>query len=183
MPDATESALLLVSPGAEQAVSATRARMDSSARLGLPAHLTVLYPFRPVELLDTGDHHALERAYAAVDAFTVRAGSTAWFGERVLYVAPDDPAPFLAVIAATLAAFPGVAPYGGAFAEVVPHLTVGHDRPAGELREAERVVGAALPFSQHLDHVELWAGPAVSGPAPDGSWHHVRSYPLRPATR
>jgi hypothetical protein len=178
----TESALLLVCPGAGPAVSAARARLDSSARAGVPAHVTVLYPFRPVGLLGADDHHALEDAYAGVDAFTLRASGTAWFGDRVLYVAPDDPAPVLAVVEATVAAMPGAAPYGGAFAEVVPHLTVGHGHDVEVLRAAGRQVAEALPFTQHLDHVELWAGPALAGVVPEGSWHHVRSYPLRAPT-
>lgn len=175
----TESALLLVCPGAGPEVSATRARLDSSARAGVPAHVTVLYPFRPADLVGADDHRALEDAYAGIDAFTLRASGTAWFGDQVLYVAPDDPAPVLAVVEATVAAIPGTAPYGGVFAEVVPHLTVGHGHPVEVLRTAEGAVRDALPFSQHLDHVELWAGPALAGVVPDGSWHHVRSYPLR----
>ncbi len=176
---ATESALLLVSPRAEPAVSASRARLDSSARAGVPAHVTVLYPFRPAGLLEADDHRALTEACATVRAFTLRGTRTAWFGEHVLYVAPEDPSPVVALVEAVVAAFPGVAPYGGAFAEVVPHLTVGHGHELGLLRAAERAVDAELPFTQHLDHVELWAGPALAGDVPDGSWHHVRSYPLR----
>ena len=42
-----ESALLLLVPVAEAAVGAQRARLDSSARDGVPAHVTVLYPFLP----------------------------------------------------------------------------------------------------------------------------------------
>lgn len=176
---ATESALLLVAPCAEPAVSASRARLDSSARAGIPAHVTVLYPFRPAGLVGADDHRALTEACATVRAFTLRGTRTAWFGERVLYVAPEDPAPVVALVEAIVAAFPGVAPYDGSFAEVVPHLTVGHGHEVGLLRAAERAVGAELPFTQHLDHVELWAGPALRGDVPDGSWHHVRSYPLR----
>jgi hypothetical protein len=42
-----ETALLLPVPAAEPAVSRHRARFDVAARDGVPAHVTVLYPFLP----------------------------------------------------------------------------------------------------------------------------------------
>ena len=42
-----QSALLILVPAAEPAVGEHRARLDASARDGVPAHLTVLYPFLP----------------------------------------------------------------------------------------------------------------------------------------
>src|SRR5271165_1046229 len=40
-----ETALLVPVPAAEPAVSRHRARLDQAARDGVPAHITVLYPF------------------------------------------------------------------------------------------------------------------------------------------
>lgn len=76
-------------------------------------------------------------------------------------------------------AFPAFPIYGGAFDEVVPHVTIGHDQPAKVLRDAEGAVIDRLPFSQVVDHVELWSGPALAT-APNGSWHRVRDYRLAP---
>ena len=42
-----ESALLVAVPAAEPAVAAHRSRLDTSAAVGVPAHITVLYPFLP----------------------------------------------------------------------------------------------------------------------------------------
>jgi hypothetical protein len=42
-----QSALLLAVPAAEAAAGPHRARLDASARDGVPAHITVLYPFLP----------------------------------------------------------------------------------------------------------------------------------------
>ena len=47
-----QSALLVPVPAAEPAVAEHRARLDGSARDGVPAHLTVLYPFLPPALVD-----------------------------------------------------------------------------------------------------------------------------------
>ena len=74
------------------------------------------------------------------------------------------------------AAFPEHPPYGGVFADVVPHLTIGHDHDVATLRAAEDAVSARLPFVQRVDEVELWSGPPpVSA---HGRWRLVRAYPL-----
>jgi hypothetical protein len=43
----TYSAVLVPVPEAERVVSRYRARLDGAAALGVPAHVTVLYPFVP----------------------------------------------------------------------------------------------------------------------------------------
>ena len=42
-----ESAILVPVPGAEPVAGRLRARFDRSAGRGIPAHVTVLYPFVP----------------------------------------------------------------------------------------------------------------------------------------
>jgi hypothetical protein len=55
----------------------------------------------------------------------------------VLWLAPDDPAPFRELTDRVYAAFPEHPPFAGAFADVVPHLTVGHRRPRRDLAAAQ----------------------------------------------
>lgn len=173
---AGESALLIHCPAAEDIVGPHRALLDRSARVGVPAHLTVSYPFTPIVALTADDHRRLELLFAAREPFTAVLASIGWFADTVLYVAPDDPGPFSRLTASVTAAFPNFRPYGGAHAEIVPHLTVGHDHPAEILRAAEREVLQRLPFAQRVDAVELWAGPALASAL--GPWHRVRSYRL-----
>ena len=54
----------------------------------------------------------------------------------VLYIAPEPDGPFRELTDALAQAFPEHPPYDGAFAEVVPHLTVAwhHDAPVDEIR-------------------------------------------------
>lgn len=174
--DIDESALLLRCPAAEPAVGATRALLDLAARVGVPAHVTVTYPFRPVAALTEADHGRLERLFARVPPFTLTGERTAWFGDEVLYVEVNQARAVAALIAAVAAEFPEHPPYGGVFEEVVPHLTVGHDHDLETLRAAEEVVRARLPFTQPVSRVELWTGPSpVSG---GSTWRLVRAYPL-----
>ncbi len=173
-----ESALLLVCPGAEYAVATERARFDRAAQDGVPAHITVIYPFKLLELLTAGDHRRLEELAAKCGTFSVRVSRSGWFGDSVVYLAPDDPAPIALLTRQVWSAFPDFPPYAGKFADSVPHLTVGHDHSARELKAAEHSVSQRLPFTQQVDHLELWAGPAVEGRTQPAPWRHIRDYQL-----
>jgi hypothetical protein len=171
----TESAVLVPVPEAERVVFPHRSRLDGAAALGVPAHVTVLYPFVPPAAITPSVLDALAGAAASVSAFGCEFGDAAWFGEDVLWLAPRPSAPFLALTRAVCAAFPGYLPYGGAYADPVPHLTVG-ERPAGgvaELRAAEEAVRPQLPIRAQVRRVWLMTG----RPSP-GGWRTVAELPL-----
>jgi 2'-5' RNA ligase len=170
-----ESALLVPVPEAERVVSPHRSRLDGAAVLGVPAHVTVLFPFVPPPQITPAVVDALAAAVAAVSAFGCEFGGPSWFGEDVLYLAPRPDEPFRALTRAVCAAFPGYLPYGGAFADSVPHLTIG-ERPSGgveALRTAESAVSPYLPVRTRVDRVWLMAGSAAAG-----SWHTLAELPL-----
>jgi hypothetical protein len=172
---AGESAVLVPVPEAERVVSPYRARLDGAAALGVPAHVTVLYPFVPPSAITPSVVDALAGAVASVSAFGCEFGATAWFGEDVLWLAPRPSAPFLALTRAVCAAFPGYRPYGGAYADPVPHLTVG-ERPAGgvaDLRAAEAAVRPYLPIRAQISRVWL-----MTGRSSPGGWRTVAEFPL-----
>jgi hypothetical protein len=171
-----ESALLLRCPAAEPAIGRWRARLDLAAGVGVPAHVTVMYPFAPVGRLSAADHTRLARLFAAVRSFALVGERTAWFGDTVLYVELTGAAAVASLTDAVTAAFPAYRPYGGAYAEVVPHLTVGDDHEDSALRTAEDAVRAHLPFTQVVTEVELWSGPPPVSRR--GRWRVVRAYPL-----
>src|ERR1700760_274772 len=110
-PGNEQSALLLPVPAAEPAVGRHRARLDASARDGVPAHLTVLYPFLPPALIDDAVRASLRRLFAGFPAFAFTLDRVCWFGQDVVWLAPRDPAPFQALLTATWAAFPACPPY------------------------------------------------------------------------
>jgi hypothetical protein len=172
---ADESAVLVPVPEAERVVSPHRTRLDGAAALGVPAHVTVLYPFAPPPAITPSVLEALAGAVASVSAFGCEFGETAWFGEDVLWLAPWPQAPFQALIRAVCAAFPGYRPYGGAHPDPVPHLTVG-TRPPGDdtdLRAAEAAVRPQLPVRAQVSRVWLM----TRRPSP-ASWRTVAEFPL-----
>lgn len=172
-----ETALIVACPAADAVMGDQRNRLDRSAQAGVPAHLTVSYPFKA----DVGfeDHRKLTKLFGQFHGFAVSGERTGWFGRAVVFVEPHDPGPVIALTRAVQEAFPAYPIYGGAFEEVVPHLTIGHEHSFEVLRTAERVVVARLPFQQIVDHVELWSGPPLAS-APEATWRHVRDYPLGP---
>jgi hypothetical protein len=168
-----EAALIVACPAADAAVGDQRSHLDRAAHVGVPAHLTVTYPFKPNLVAE--DHRTLTELFLSFQTFAVRGERTGWFDDTVVFVEPVDPIPVLALTEAVQAAFPAYPIYGGAFEEVVPHLTIGHDQPPDVLRAAEHAVLHRLPFRQVVDHVELGTGPALAT-APARSWHRVRDY-------
>jgi hypothetical protein len=176
-----QSALLLPVPAAEPAVAEQRARWDASARDGVPAHLTVLYPFLPPGLIDGAVLTSLRQLFAGFPAFAFTLDRVAWFGQGVLWLGPRDATPFCDLIARAREAFPQYPPYGGRYAEVIPHLTVGDRGGAAALRTAENAVRPFLPVEAAATEVVLMAGPPPGNPdTPPGQWRRLASFPFRP---
>jgi 2'-5' RNA ligase len=170
-----ETALLVTVPAAEPAVALHRSRLDRSAALGVPAHLTVLYPFLPPDLIDADTHATLARLFASVPGFRFTLDRTCWFPDPVLWLGLSDPAPFSALTELVAAAFPACPPYGGRFAEVIPHLTIGEGAPRPDLEAAETEVRPHLPIEAEATEVTLMAGPP---PRSAARWTTVATFPL-----
>lgn len=174
-PEATHSAVIVPVPAAEPLVGRYRQRLDPAAAWGVGAHVTVLFPFAPPVELDEELVGRLAGAVADVPRFGCAFRRCAWFGDAVLWLAPEPDAGFRRLVERVTAAFPDHPPYGGEFAEVVPHLTVGHVEAgsADALRSAEAELAPLLPIETQVDHVALIAG----AEAPD-SWRTVVTLPL-----
>ncbi|MBL7257852.1 2'-5' RNA ligase family protein [Paractinoplanes lichenicola] len=170
----THSALIVAVAEAEPVVAAHRDRFDRAASWGVPAHITVLFPFLAPAALDERVLAAVGQAAASVPAFFFDLAAVRWFGERVVWLAPQPAEPFVALTAAVTARFPAVRPYEGAFDEVVPHLTIGHDHPVANLRAAADAVGPRLPIHARVTALRLITGVPEPGP----SWTTRHEFPL-----
>jgi 2'-5' RNA ligase len=172
---ATQTAVLVLVPETEHAVAEHRAHLDMAASWGVPAHLSVVYPFVPPSEVDDDVLSRLAAAVGPVPAFDCTFARTKWFGDDVLWLAPEPDGPFRRLISAVVGEFPNHLPYGGVHEEPVPHLTVGELRlgSAAELVAAERAVGAQLPISARVDRVVLLAGRPERG-----AWQQVAEFPL-----
>lgn len=167
-----ESAIILEVPEAEPLVGPWRAAGDPSVALGMPAHVTLLFPFVPDP--DVGTVEELRFFFAGVDGFPLDFSSVGELPE-VLYLAPDQADVVRGLIEALARRWPGCPPYGGASEDVVPHLTVVHS-PDRALRERARDgVTAGLPVWSTATEASLWV-------REEGApWHCLAAFPLAPA--
>lgn len=153
----TLSAVVVPVPEAEPRVGALRAALDPSAALGVPAHVTIMFPFVPPADIDDGVLAALREVFAAAPAFDVEFAALGWFEDAVWW-APEPAEPFVALTRAVSARF-GVKPYEGAHGDgVVPHLTIGHGAPIERLRAAEAEVSAGPPVRAAVRSAVLMTG-------------------------
>jgi hypothetical protein len=160
-PTPTQTALIVSVPAAEAVVGEHREHLDVAASWGVPAHVTVLYPFlEPARARAPDVMASVGVAIGTVGAFMCSFRRTAWFDDDVLYLDPDPAQPFRDLTAAVWSAFPDHPPYGGAHATVVPHLTIGQRQLGARiaLEEAERKIGSSLPVHAYVDRVLLVAG-------------------------
>lgn len=168
-----ESGLVIQVPEVEPVVGALRERLDPLARLGVPAHVTVLYPFVPPEELDETTLDLLRRTFAVLPAFDFVLDQTRWFGEEVLWLSADDDRPFRQLTSCAFAAFPDHAPYDGQFGtDPNPHLTIGVGAEPAELREAERRLQPHLPMTGVATSVSLLVQDDL------GLWSRQDRFPL-----
>ena len=154
------TALIVPVPEAENAVGPFRAALDTAASCGVPAHVTVLYPFLPPERVDETVLAAVGSAVAGVRRFAMTLTHVGWFAETVAWLAPRPDEPFRELTAAVWRRFPETPPYEGAYTDSVPHLTIGHDVPHGVLLEAASKVSAHLPIRAEVGAVRLMQGSA-----------------------
>ena len=134
-------------PSAECVVAELRNRFDSTAQLGVPAHVSILVPFMSPDRVTAA---VLARAQEALNEIPSFAFSLRRVGHfpTTTYLEPDPPERFVAMTATLVRAFPAFPPYEGEHAEVIPHLTVAHGDAfsaglaAVELQEKVRRSGA-----------------------------------------
>ena len=122
------------------------------------AHVTLLAPFYPPSRIDDAVVHHLTRFCADVSPFTFELAEVCQFPQGATYLAPEPAGIFRLLVAELHKEFPEFPPYGGAFDDIVPHLTV--PLPDGEDTEALRTaLYRTLPLRLHaveatLVHVE-----------------------------
>jgi 2'-5' RNA ligase len=153
-PDTRKSALVVVVPEAEPVVGRWRSLLDPSAGRGMPAHITVLYPFAPATLVSDALVARAAEVVKGCRAFDFSLATTGWFDDRVVYLAPEPVEPFLALTAAVISAFPEFPP-SGAFVNPVPHLTLGRGPDTDRLQDAERDVQPQLPVRSTVREILL----------------------------
>jgi hypothetical protein len=153
-----ESALIIAVPEAEPLVKELRKRFDWSAAQGVPAHITIDYPFIPPDKITPEVLADLREFFAQFAAFQFTLPETRRF-PSVLYLAPSPDEPFKALTQAVVERYPEYPPYGGEYADVTPHLTIADRLTTAQLDEFEREFmrqhGSQLPVRATAHEVKL----------------------------
>ena len=136
-----DTALVVLVPEAERVVSEVRARHDPAARLGVPAHVTLLFPFMPPDAVSASVPDALRSLFMEFASFSVCFTEACRWPQEA-YLVPQPNAPFIALVSGIAAAFPEYPPYGGRHADIIPHLTVAQGSAAAAERGAKEIAAA-----------------------------------------
>ncbi len=144
IPPASESdALIILVPEAEKLVGPYRTKYDPVAPLGMPPHVTLMFPFVACDALDESARNELRARLFELPVFVYEFRNTGVF-PGVLYLRPENADPFLEAMTVARSLFPDLVPYGDDSLQPVPHLTVAHAASDVVLREIRRSFEAAL---------------------------------------
>lgn len=161
LPSMPRTALIVPVPEAEAQVSSIRLVHDGSAARGVPAHVTVLFPFLDTEALD---EPALAELVSGFPAFDFELDRLERFPAGVTWLRPAPSAPFSDLTAAVWQRWPECPPYEGAHHVVIPHLT---------LSETPVDVQLDLPIPARAREVTL-----IEEDEPGGRWAARLHLPL-----
>jgi 2'-5' RNA ligase len=137
-----ETALIVRVPEAETRVQSLRGRFDPVSRLGVPAHVTVLFPFMAPEHITQDVLERIRAALSGTVSFDFCLRDIGRF-PITTYLVPEPSTPFVALTQTLADAFPAFPPFGGQFETIVPHLTVAHGN-AEEAQQAQLELACAM---------------------------------------
>ena len=168
MGDAT--ALVVLVPEAEPVLAIANAQMSAEKRLSTPAHITLIYPFMPPELISDEVLTSLVHFFDGFAPLSFEL-SIGWFGKEVLLLVPTPSSELVALTEAVLARWPEYPYYAGAYETIDPHLSLGFG-DAESLEPIAAAVEPSTPLAVNAAAVSLLVGPPEAMKERD-------SFPLR----
>jgi hypothetical protein len=160
-PSSGHTVLVVPIPELEAYVRARTLFYDASFLSVDPAfvhsHLTLLGPWLPFP--SPRDLATVAAIVAGTPAFDYVLSQVAAFPDGLIHLRADDPAPFAALTRALAAAFPQCPPYGGAFPDPVPHVTLDRVADGISIESARADLNGVLPARGRATRVDLqwWA--------------------------
>jgi 2'-5' RNA ligase len=133
--------------------------------------VTVLFPFLPLAEVTPAVLHVLGEIFAAEPAFELTLAELRRFAEDVLWLAPEPAEPFRRLTNAVWRVWPHRPPYGGAYDEVTPHLTIAEHACGAAFDEIAADVARALPRATPVSAGQLLA-------VGDGGWSTRATFPF-----
>jgi 2'-5' RNA ligase len=163
-------AIIVPVPEAEPLVGAWRHQYDPSAPRGVPAHVTLLFPFLAAAEVGADGLAFLDDLFARTTPVEARLVEVREF-PGVLYLAPEPADWFVALTQALSVRF-GLLPYGGVHERVIPHLTIAQGADPTVLVEITAQVGPRLPIGFAAS--EVW----LMEQRDQGHWQHQATFAI-----
>lgn len=148
-------------PAADALLAMVAERFPDAVREGVPAHVSVLYPFMDADLLDEQVISTLRAVFADLAPVQVEFDECAR-DTGFVYLRPNPVAPLQALTAALQQEWPRLVPYEGRYAVTEPHVTVAMGLSEDNAARVQREVAARLPLAARVDQAWLVAF--------DGQW-------------
>jgi len=165
--------LALLVPEAEPVVASFRDQYDPSARRGLGAHITLIYPFVDSQWLTAGLLARAREVVADIPAPMFRLAQVHTF-PSVVWLAPEPSRSIVQIAGALENAFPDHPRGGGAFPTFVPHLSV-----ARQVQHEKAAIINEL-HARLADHgpIYCWCESAALLVSENRRWRQVDSFPF-----
>jgi hypothetical protein len=145
--------LIVPIPEAEQAVGRWRERYDWSARVGVPAHITVLGPFLPPELITDSVIKRLTSICSDLPRIELKLEGPALL-ESTVCLTPNPREPFELMTRLLEHEWQELGRGGSQDEKRLHHLTVA--RNPEEIRELSLELGPSLPIEARADELRLY---------------------------
>lgn len=155
VPPVGQTALVLLVPEAEPTLGAVASRYPHLVRRGVPAHVTVLYPWLPVDEIDG---HALRLcSLLAASVHPVDVSFSALKAHPgMIFLEPDKSEIVDRLIKGTKSCWPSMRPYGGKYPDSPPHLSVAlGELSQDEIESLRDLVNPLLPIKSRFDTLHL----------------------------
>jgi 2'-5' RNA ligase len=137
---------------------------------GMPAHVTLLFPFPRWDQLDAAGLADVQALFSATPPIRATFSEIGRFPD-VAYLAPEPRDWFVRLTEALSRRF-GLLPYGGLHPTIVPHLTVARHPDPAALGRIATTLERFLPIETDVREVWLMEEDA------DGHWVHAATFPL-----
>jgi 2'-5' RNA ligase len=160
------SCIVVPVPEAERAVDLLRRRHTRDGADGMPAHITLIYPFVDDAVLTSAQADEVGEVVGRFPRFAFELTSVERFvhpGGAHVWLAPTPSSPFVELVRALEQAFPAYPSFAGEYDSVIPHLTVASPSTEEAMVEIETELAHALPIRAHATAVCLMVHP-------DGRW-------------
>lgn len=162
-------AALVITVRLPPALEALRLRGIVEAQHGVPAHITLLYPFAEPSTIGPAVLKTVRRIARTHECMTVRLVEPCLWPDT-LYASVEPVAELRSLYEDLAAAFPAFPLYGGAFS-FTPHVSIAEGPAAGGPDLPGHPAWRALPMEVAVSAVDLVV-------LDDTGWHRAHRFPL-----